>query len=119
MMSTTAFVLWLLTVALDASGQLIFKAAALEPQGAIGRAHWENILRRPWLWVGIACYVVELILWLAFLSVIPLSVGVLLASVNIVVVTIGGRIVFAEKITPLRFISIALVAIGVATVGLG
>lgn len=116
-MSTTAIVLWILTVALDATGQLIFKAAALEPEGEGRGARWKYMAGRPWLWSGIACYVVEFILWLAFLSVTPLSVGVLLASINIVVVTIGGRIVFAETLTPLRLSCIALVAIGVATVG--
>ena len=114
-----AVVLWLLTVALDAGGQLIFKTAALEQRGAIGRAHWRHMAKRPWLWAGIACYVVEFILWLAFLSVTPLSVGVLMASINIAVVTIGGRIFFSEMFTPLRLACIALIAVGVAIVGLG
>ena len=118
-MSTTAIALWLLTVALDAGGQLAMKAAALDAHGASGLAHWRHMGRRPWIWIGIACYVFEFVFWLAFLSLMPLSVGVLLASINIAVVMIAGRLVFAERITPLRLASIALVAIGVATVGLG
>ena len=95
------------------------KAAAIDTHGASGLAQWSHMGRRPWIWIGIACYVFEFILWLAFLSLVPLSVGVLMASINIVVVMIAGRIVFAERITPLRLASIALIAIGVATVGLG
>jgi drug/metabolite transporter (DMT)-like permease len=118
-MSTTAIALWLLTIALDAGGQLTFKAAAGDPNGASGLAQWRHMGRLPWMWIGITCYVFEFILWLAFLSLVPLSVCVLMASINIVVVMIAGRIVFAERITPLRLASIALIAIGVATVGLG
>jgi drug/metabolite transporter (DMT)-like permease len=68
--------------------------------------------------VGVGCYVAEFVLWLAFLSLVPLSEGVLLGSINIVAIMIAGRLLFAEKLAPMRVAGIVLVSIGVAIVGL-
>lgn len=116
-MSATVATLWLLNVLLDTFGQLSFKAAAASGLGE-GVARWKAMARRPWLWAGIACYVGEFLVWLAFLSLVPLSEGVLLGSINIVAVMVAGRFLFDEKFSPLRTLGILLVAAGVAVVGL-
>jgi len=71
----------------------------------------------PWLWLGIASYVIEFLVWIAFLSLIPLSEGVLLGSINIVAIMVAGRFLFGEKLTRLRVTGILLVTLGVAIVG--
>jgi hypothetical protein len=43
--------------------------------------------------------VIEFLVWIAFLSLIPLSEGVLLGSINIVAIMIAGRFLFGEKLT--------------------
>lgn len=118
MNSLLVFALWILNTALDSGGQLAFKAAAVEPGQAEGLARWRHMLARPWLWVGILCFVGEFLVWLAFLSLIPLAEGVLLGMVSIVVVMIGGRIWFHEHFTRLRLIGISLIVAGVVIVGL-
>jgi drug/metabolite transporter (DMT)-like permease len=110
--------LWLANTLLDTTGQLAFKAAALDPEAGDGLARWLHMARRPWLWIGIGCFVFEFLAWLAFLSVVPLSRGVLLGSINIVAIVLAGRILFGERLTPLRAMGIALVSLGVAIVGL-
>ena len=110
--------LWILNVLVDSGGQLAFKAAASEPGHRNGTERWRFMLARPWLWVGIACYVAEFLVWLAFLSLVPLSDGVLLGSINIVAIMILGRVLFREKLAPMRVVGIVLVSIGVAIVGL-
>ena len=74
--------------------------------------------RRPWVWVGLACYVIEFVLWLAFLSLVPLSQGVLLAAISTVVIMVAGRIWFKEALTPLRICGLVLITAGVTIVGL-
>ena len=81
-------------------------------------ARWRFMFKRPWLWIGVACYVAEFNFWLAFLSLVPLSDGVLLGSINIVAIMIAGRFLFNEKLAPMRVAGIILVSIGVAIVGL-
>ena len=111
--------LWLINVLVDSGGQLAFKAAASQtPSSATGMAHWRFMMARPWIWIGGACYVVEFVAWLAFLSLVPLSDGVLLGSINIVAIMILGRVLFKEKLAPMRVAGIVLVSIGVAIVGL-
>ena len=111
--------LWLLNIVLDTGGQLAFKAAAGNPDAGDGFARWKHMAARPWLWLGIGCYVIEFLVWIAFLSLIPLSEGVLLGSINIVAIMLAGRFLFGEKLTRLRVIGIALVTLGVVIVGVG
>lgn len=111
--------LWLANVLLDTGGQLAFKAAAGDPAAGDGMARWRYMAARPWLWIGVACYVFEFLVWIAFLSLLPLSEGVLLGSINIVAIMVAGRFLFGEKLTRLRVAGILLVSLGVAIVGAG
>lgn len=117
MNSALVICIWILNIAIDTGGHLAFKAAALEPGDAGGLARWRHMLARPWLWVGIACFVIEFVVWLAFLSLIPLAVGVLLGMASIVAVMVGGRIWFRERFTRPRLVGVALIVVGVAIVG--
>lgn len=110
--------LWLFNVVLDTTGQLAFKAAAGDPAAGDGLARWKHMAARPWLWLGVASYVFEFLVWIAFLSLIPLSEGVLLGSINIVAIMLAGRFLFGERLTRLRVAGIGLVTLGVAIVGL-
>ncbi|MEO7072607.1 MAG: EamA family transporter [Rhodanobacter sp.] len=109
--------LWMLNIAFDTTGQLAFKAAAGDQRAGDGLARWKYMALRPWLWLGISCYVFEFLVWIAFLSLIPLSEGVLLGSINIVAIMLAGRLLFGEELTRLRVLGVALVTLGVAVVG--
>lgn len=114
-----AWLLWAANAVFDTAGQLLLKAAAVDKAGGTQRERWRRILRRPSLWLGLACFAAEFLFWLAFLSLVPLSAGVLLGSINIVVVMLVGRALFAERLTPLRSAGMLLIAGGVAVVGAG
>lgn len=116
------FALLLLAAVLigNSGGQLMFKAAALRAETGLGlRRYWLALALQPLLWLGIVVYVAEFFLWLAFLSVVPLWQGVMVASIDILLVMVAARIFFNEKITPPRVVAISLIAIGVGLVGWG
>lgn len=115
-MTALSVFFWLTNVVLDTLGQLAFKAAAIAEGD--GLARWRNMAAGKWLWLGIFCYVGEFVAWLAFLSLVPLSEGVLLGSINIIVLMVLGRLFFAEKLSRLRVAGILLIAVGVAVVGI-
>jgi drug/metabolite transporter (DMT)-like permease len=118
--ASTALVigLWSANVLVDTLGQVLLKAAAT-PHGNHGGMHyWRGMVRCAWLWLGLGCYVVEFVLWLAFVSVVPLSKGVLMGSINIVAIMLVGRYMFKERLTALRVIGMLLIALGVAIVGI-
>ncbi|HEY0197381.1 MAG TPA: EamA family transporter [Rhodanobacter sp.] len=116
-MSTLAAGLWLLNVVLDTGGQLAFKAAASDPAAGDGLARWKYMALRPWLWIGIASYAIQFLVWIAFLSFVPLSQGVLLGSISTVAIMVAGRFLFGEKLTQLRVAGMLLVTLGVIIVG--
>ena len=109
--------LWSANVLVDTLGQVALKAAATRHGGRSGVHYWRTMMRGPWLWLGLGCYVIEFVLWLAFISVVPLSKGVLMGSINIVAIMLVGRYMFKERLTPLRVTGMLLVALGVAIVG--
>ena len=118
-MSALTFILWLANMIVDTGGQLSFKAAAGHGRDLPGVAHWKYMAARPWIWIGIAFYVAEFFVWMAFLSQVELSVGIMLGSINIVAIMLAGRFLFKEMLTPWRVAGILLITLGVAVVGLG
>lgn len=120
-MSWLIFLVWFGNIICDTVGQLAFKGAAIEPDSENEDMsiiqYWFALIKRPILWLGIFSYVAEFLLWLAFLTLVPLSEGILLGSINIIVIMVLGRLFFNEKLTSMRVLGISLVAIGVAIVG--
>jgi drug/metabolite transporter (DMT)-like permease len=111
---------WVLNLVLDSGGHLAFKLAAVESDtDATFLTHWRHMLARPWLWLGVLCFIGEFVAWLAFLSLVPLAQGVLLGMTSIVVVMLGGRIMFHERFTRLRITGMVLIVAGIAIVGMG
>ena len=117
-MTTAAALLWLINTILDVGGQLAFKAAASRATGEGTLDHWRSMAAAPWIWLGIVAFVAEFFVWLAFLTVVALSVGVMLGSISIVVVMIAGRLLFGERLTGWRVAGIVLIACGVTIVGM-
>lgn len=118
-MSLFATLLLAVVLITNTAGQLLFKAASVQSDHAGVAAHWQALALSPLLWVGIALYIFEFFGWLAFLSLVPLWQGVMVASIDILMVMLGGRIFFGEQISPQRIGAISLIAIGVLLVGLG
>ena len=117
-MTELAVLFWITNVALDTVGQLAFKwAAVVEHESEWDR--WKKMLCAPALWIGIACFVLEFLAWLALLSLVPLSVAVLIGSINIVVVMLAGRVLFHERLDRMRVAGMALISVGVALSGGG
>jgi hypothetical protein len=90
--------LWLVSVSLETGGQLSAQACRQRSAAGDGAARWRYMASRPWMWLGILTYVVKILFWIAFLSLVDLSEGVLLSSINIVVIMIAGRLLFREKL---------------------
>jgi drug/metabolite transporter (DMT)-like permease len=118
-MTLTATLLWMGNILFDTAGHLSFKAAATVAQELNGFKRWLAMLNDRWIWLGLAAFVVEFMLWLAFLSLVPLSQAVLVGSVNILAIMAGGRLFFGETLNNRRVAGALVIASGVALVGWG
>lgn len=115
-MTKLAILFWIMNIALDTAGHMAFKSAALtEHQIALQR--WKMMLSSPMLWGGIACFILQFVVWFALLSLIPLSRAVLVGSINIVTVMLAGRLFHRELLNRHRVVGMCLIAVGVAIAG--
>jgi drug/metabolite transporter (DMT)-like permease len=118
-MSPFAILLLAILLVSTTAGQLLFKAASLRAQASKGRARWRKLAREPRVWIGILIYAFDFVVWLAFLSFVPLWQAVMVANLDIVLVMLCGRFFFGERLTPPRVIGVSLITIGVIAVGCG
>lgn len=117
-MSQLAFLLWLANIVIDTVGHLAFKRAALADHETEWK-RWRLMLSTPMIWIGVLCFVLEFLVWLALLSLIPLSLAVMLGAINIAVVMYAGKLIFGERLDRLRVAGMWLVTLGVALAGFG
>jgi drug/metabolite transporter (DMT)-like permease len=108
----------LLNIVLDTTGHLAFKTAAIA-EHATAWQRWKVMLRSPPLWLGVGCFCIEFLAWLALLSLVPLSLAMLIGSINIVVVMMAGKLLFGERLDRMRVIGMCLITLGVALSGGG
>lgn len=118
-MSSFALMLLAVVVIGNTAGQILFKYASVRAYRQEAVAHWQSLALDPLLWIALVIYVFEFFMWLAFLSVVPLWQGVMVACVDILLVMLGGRIFFGEQLTRSRLLAISLIAVGVFLVGAG
>ena len=115
-LSSTALLFWLLNITLDTIGHLAFKAAAIsEHETEWGR--WKAMFSSLPLWIGISCFGLEFLVWLALLSIVPLSLAMLIGSINIVVVMLAGKLLFHERLDKMRIAGMWFISIGVTLAG--
>ena len=115
-MPNLAIFFWIKNIILDTTGHLAFKSAAIT-EHEIELQRWKMMLSSAPLWIGIACFGLEFGVWFALLSLIPLSLAMLIGSINIVVVMLAGRLLFHERLDRMRVAGMWLIAVGVGLAG--
>ena len=95
---------------------LKFAATADEASGSEWQ-RWIAMFSNIPLWIGIICFCLEFVVWLAFLSVLSLSQGVLLGAINMVAIVVAGKLIFKERLDRMRIIGILFITLGVVLVG--
>ena len=107
--------LWVAYLAFDTGSQLAFKwAADAAGPGAIDR-HWMfRALASPGLWVGVACYLGTLVVWLRVLARTDLSRAFPMSGLAYVTVPLLAIVLFGESLTFLEATGIAAICAGVA-----
>ncbi len=108
----------LLGVLLNAAAQLALK------QGVRTVGHFDfrlaslwqvgpAVALNPFVLIGLACYVVSVVVWLLVLSRVEVSYAYPMLSVGYIVTAFAGRIFFNEAMGPLRWAGIVVICFGV------
>ena len=115
-MSNLAILVWIMNIVVDTVGHMAFKSAAITEHESEWH-RWKKMLSSIPLWVGIVCFCLEFVLWLVLLSILPLSRGVLLGTINMVAIMVAGRVLFRELLDPMRVLGMIFIILGVVLVG--
>jgi multidrug transporter EmrE-like cation transporter len=108
-------------VLLNAAAQLLLKAATRHSGELVadtGRISWVAVMQLlgavP-LWVGLACYVVSVVVWLGALSRVPVSIAYPMLSIGYVVNAFAAALLFDEVLSVGKLAGIAMICAGVIT----
>lgn len=115
--------LFIAAVSLDTLGTVLFKYGSnklTESTRPGWEGHLENILgslKRKEIALGVLVYIIEYIIWIGFLSTMPLSKAYPLSSVTIVLILLASSIFLGEKVGKNRWLGALLIIGGLFLVG--
>lgn len=100
----------LLVVALNAIGQILFKAArAAQPDASL-----ISVFLRLETWSGFIIYGLSAVCWLWVLSRVQLSMAYPLLSLTFPIVVALSAILFSESISSMRWAGVGVIVLGVS-----
>ena len=100
----------LLSVVLNAAGQLLFKAARVaQPDASV-----PHLFLHPQTWYGLFIYALSAICWLWVLARAQLSLAFPILALTFPIVLSLSALLFAEVISPMRWAGVGIIVIGVS-----
>jgi len=117
-MNLVSFGLIITGVLLNAAAQLALKASVSE-MGAINLSMAGSgavalrLMSEPWLWVGLFCYGISVIIWILALSRVDVSIAYPMLSIGYVVNAVAAWALFGELLSAMRLTGIGIIIVGV------
>ena len=117
-MNASTFALVVTGVLLNAIAQLALKAS-VKGTGEIGLdlagsgSVALKLMSEPWLWVGLFCYAISVVIWILALSRVDVSIAYPMLSIGYVVNAFAAWALFGEALTLARLGGIGIIILGV------
>lgn len=109
----------LAAVFLGAIGQIVMKRG-MQLYGEVSATSvWSQlvpILKTPQVTIGLLCYAVSAVLWIAVVSNVDLSLAYPMVSLAYVVVFVASWLFLGEHISPLRLVGLLIIVAGVIVI---
>lgn len=117
-MTLLSFVLIMIGVLLNAVAQLALKASvkgtgAIDLDLAGSGSVALKLMSEPWLWVGLFCYAISVVIWILALSRVDVSIAYPMLSIGYVVNALAAWALFGEALTLARLGGIGIIILGV------
>ena len=122
-MDTKSLILFASAIILEAMATVLFKKGTSRLANSFRKgwlSHLDNItnaLRTKEIALGIFLYIIEYVLWIAFLASVQISKAFPLSSIQIVLILLASKFILKERITQRRWLGGLLIMIGIYLVG--
>jgi multidrug transporter EmrE-like cation transporter len=117
-MTWAAFALVMTGVLLNAVAQLALKASvsdtgiiSLDMQSLMSSAG--SLVTNLWLWVGLICYGISVVVWILALSRVDVSIAYPMLSIGYIVNAIAASHLFDEPLGISKVVGIGIIIVGV------
>jgi len=117
-MTWAAFALVMTGVLLNAVAQLALKASvsdtgiiSLDMQSLMSSAG--SLVTNLWLWVGLICYAISVVVWILALSRVDVSIAYPMLSIGYIVNAVAASYLFNEPLGVGKVIGIGIIIVGV------
>ena len=117
-MTWAAFALVLTGVLLNAVAQLALKASvsdtgiiSLDMQSLLSSAG--SLATNLWLWLGLACYAISVVVWILALSRVDVSIAYPMLSIGYIVNAFAAWHLFDEPMNLGKIVGIGIIIVGV------
>lgn len=109
---------WVILLVIETLGQIALKTAG----GRIGpfeldRASILLALQTPWLWLGLACYLGQFVVWMVILEKSALSAAFPTSAIVFVAVMIASRVVFGDPMGWEKVLGSVIIVTGILLLG--
>lgn len=117
-MTGIAFALIITGVLLNAAAQMLLKASVSE-MGSISLdldGAWpvaRQLMGEPWLWLGLFCYGISVVVWILALSRVDVSIAYPMLSIGYVVNAFAAWWLLSESLGPGKIAGIGIIVVGV------
>jgi len=122
-MDTKSLILFMSAITLEVAATVLFKKGTSRLANSLRKgwlSHLDNIinaLKTKEIALGIFLYIIEYVLWIAFLASVEISKAFPLSSIQIVLILLASKFILKERITHRRWIGGVLIMIGIYLVG--
>ena len=73
-----------------------------------------KLFQQPWILAGLACYAVSVLVWLKALSLVEVNYAYPFLALGFIANALMAKAWLGEAIPPIRWISLAIIVVGVA-----
>ena len=114
----SAFTLIIIGVLLNAIAQLALKMSVRET-GSIELSTSSvvpvasHLMSEPWIWLGLSCYGISVIVWILALSRVDVSIAYPMLSIGYIVNAFAAYALMGESLTPGKLLGIGIIVVGV------
>lgn len=107
------YLIMLLSMSIAVMGQILLKKGVNNTNLSPSVNSIFSVIFSPSILIGLSCYAVSAVLWLFVLKKFPLSVAYPSLSLTYIVVLFLSVILFDETLTPIKFLGVFFILVGV------